>query len=278
VRPIAVFGAVAVWLAFATCPRLALAADPVRGYELFTSDEQMGPCVLCHGNPKDNRFRVLKGANNPEVIRAEAARQRVPPVPQQKLEDVAAYLATYLSGPVVTAPADPMMVVEYFHASFDHYFITILPAEIAALDTGTQTGWKRTGRHFYAWKSAADAPSSATPVCRFYIPPAQGDSHFYSASPAECAVVDAQFPLFDYESSEVMYVLLPDAATGACSGVTAPVFRLWNDPASRKRTDNNHRFTTDTTTRETMVMAGSRPEGYGEKGVGMCAPLPPIRP
>lgn len=276
-RPFAAFGAVAVWLACATCPGIASAGDPVRGYEVFQS-EHSGPCSLCHGNPRDNKLKILNGANNPAAIAAAAKKFGVVVPPQIDLDDLAAYLGTYLAGPIITPPAEPVEVIEYFHTAFNHYFVTILPAELTALDSGTQSGWTRTGKRFYAWKSAADAPAAASPVCRFYIPPAQGDSHFYSASPAECAIVDAQFPSFDYESPEVMYVLLPDAATGACPGVTAPVFRLWNDPASRGRTDNNHRFTTDTTTWDTMVATGSVPEGYGAKGVGMCAPMPLIKP
>jgi len=261
---------------FAGLPAFAWAGDPVRGFELFQSEDH-GPCSLCHGNPKDNKLKILNGANNPAAILAANKKIGAPPTTQDVLEDLAAYLGTYVAGPVIVPPADPVVVVEYFHAVFNHYFVTVLPAEMDALDSGRQNGWIRTGRHFYAWKSAADAPPGATPVCRFYIPPLNGDSHFYSASPAECAIVDAQFPEFDYESPEVMYVLLPDSATGACPGLTAPVFRLWNDPASHGRTDNNHRFTTDTVTREQMVTTGSVPEGYGPNGVSMCAPIPLLK-
>ncbi len=265
-----------VGLFVAGWPGFGLAADPVRGFELFQSAEH-GPCSLCHGNPKDNKLKILNGANNPAAILAANKKIGAPPTTPDVLEDLAAYLGTYVAGAVIVPPADPVLAVEYFHSVFNHYFVTILPAELAALDSGQQTGWKRTGRVFYAWKSAADAPPSATPVCRFYIPPANGDSHFYSASPAECAIVDAQFPAFDYESPEVMYVLLPDPVTGACPGLSAPVFRLWNDPASHGRSDNNHRFTTDTTTRAQMVAAGSVPEGYGPNGVSMCAPIPLLK-
>ena len=44
------------------------------------------------------------------------------------------------------------------------------------------------------------------PVCRFYIPPAQGDSHFYSASPTGCAQTHSRFPAFIEESTNVMYI------------------------------------------------------------------------
>lgn len=265
----------ALGLAAAGWSDLARGADPVRGFALFQS-ENHGPCGSCHGNPKNNRFNILKGANNPAVIAAAAKKIRAPIPPQDELDDLAAYLGTYVTGPAVAAPAEPVEVIEYFHKSFNHYFVTVLAAEIAALDSGAQTGWTRTGKKFFAWKSAADAPASASPVCRFYIPPANGDSHFYSASPAECATVDAQFPAFDYEAADVMYVLLPDPGTGVCPGLAAPVFRLWNDPSSRGRTDNNHRFTTDTKTQQQMVAAGSVPEGVGALGVSMCAPIPSL--
>ena len=62
---------------------------------------------------------------------------------------------------------------------------------------------------------AYDAPAGGTrPVCRFYLPPASGDSSFYSASPAEFAEVAAKFPAFSYESPSVMHFGLADAATG----------------------------------------------------------------
>lgn len=273
-RSLRVPGLAVTALLLAICTPLATAADPVRGYELFES-EVYGPCAGCHGNPRDNRLRVMNGANNPAAI-VRAAKLFGFKLPERDLDDLAAYLGTYLAGYPPAPPAPPVPAVEYFHVGLGHYFVTILAAEIAALDGGTQTGWTRTGMIFHAWRSASDAPAGASPVCRFYLPPAHGDSHFYSASPAECATVDAQFPGFDYESPNVMYVLPPDRATGACPAVSAPVFRLWNDPSSRGRSDNNHRFTTDTRIWAGMVASGFIPEGYGPKGVGMCAPLPEI--
>src|SRR4051794_27728188 len=79
--------------------------------------------------------------------------------------------------------------IEYYHAGFDHYFITALPEERAALDSGTPTGWSRTGRGFSVFRFPPPAPLTASPVCRFYIPPEHGDSHFFSASADECAAV-----------------------------------------------------------------------------------------
>ena len=82
--------------------------------------------------------------------------------------------------------AQPVTVIEYYYPPLDHYFITSLPSEIDALDSGQFFGWSRTGLTFQAFADQASAGTGANPVCRFYIPP-PADSHFFSASPAECA-------------------------------------------------------------------------------------------
>ncbi|HEY3533338.1 MAG TPA: hypothetical protein VGL43_09480, partial [Casimicrobiaceae bacterium] len=81
-------------------------------------------------------------------------------------------------------------VVEYYNASLDHYFMTPLQNEIDALDVSARIlGWTRTG---FVFEASATAGVGLNPVCRFYIPPAHGDSHFFSASPDECAAVRAK--------------------------------------------------------------------------------------
>jgi hypothetical protein len=164
----------------------------------------------------------------------------------------------------VLADAATVPVVEYYNSSQDHYFVSSLAADIEALDTGKLAGWKRTGRTFEAYDAAT---GNASPVCRFYIPPAQGDSHFYSASPAECQETAAKFPTFVEESPAVMYVDLPDSTTGACPAADIPVYRVWNN-----RADSNHRYTIDRNLRAQMVAHGWIAEGYGPDQVIMCAP------
>ena len=109
--------------------------------------------------------------------------------------------------------------------------------------------------------------SGTSPVCRFYLPPASGDSHFLSASPGECAATKGRFPQFIVESDDVMRMTLPDATNGTCPAGTVPVYRLWN-----QRIDSNHRYVTDTALRTAMIARGYLPEGYGDDGVAMCAP------
>jgi hypothetical protein len=155
-------------------------------------------------------------------------------------------------------------VVEFYNASQDHYFITSTVQEINDLDNGVQVGWKRTGNAFNAYAAMA---LGFEPACRFYIPPANGDSHFYSASTVECAQTAAKFPFFYYEAPNVFYIALPDIATGACPSGTTPVYRVWDN-----RVDSNHRYMTSLTVRATMVAAGWITEGYGPNQVIMCAP------
>ncbi len=166
-----------------------------------------------------------------------------------------------LSAVVNNAPAVP--VIEYYWAARDHYFMTAIPAEIAALDAGTFGGWMRTGLSFNAY---AQPSGFASRVCRFYIPPAYGDSHAYSASPEECAATQVKFPVLEEESTSVFYIALPDLSTGVCPAGTVPVYRLYNN-----RADTNHRYTTSLAIRSQMIAKGYIPEGYGPNAVAMCA-------
>ena len=164
----------------------------------------------------------------------------------------------------------PVDVVEFYNAALDHYFISADARERNDLDAGLHTGWARTGLGFKAYS----APSGgAHPVCRFYISPAHGDSHFFSASIQECATIGAR-PIAAaggviYESPNAFYVGLPDMGTGACAAGTVPVYRLWNN-----RSDSNHRYTIDTRVKVEMIAKGYLAEGYGPDAVVMCAPLP----
>ncbi len=155
------------------------------------------------------------------------------------------------------------VAVEYYNAQLDHYFLTAIDEEVAALDTGRFTGWRRTGFSLDVYDAET---TDGSPVCRFYMPPPYGDSHFYSASPAECAQVAARFPGFAYESREVFRVDTPDVATGDCPAETVPVYRLWNN-----RIDSNHRYTASRSIRDQMIAKGYIPEGYGPEAVIMCA-------
>jgi len=170
----------------------------------------------------------------------------------------------------VPARAATLDAIEYYNAQLDHYFVTALADEIAKLDAGSIAGWQRTGQHFTVFDPATPF-AGASPVCRFYGLPAAGlDSHFYSASPAECAAVRQRFPGVWFEETDNAFgIFLPDTVTGECPAASVPVYRAWNG-----RIDSNHRFTTDPATLRAMVAQGYTAEGYGPTAmpVAMCAP------
>ena len=157
---------------------------------------------------------------------------------------------------------DAIPVVEFYNQTLDHYFISGRDADIQALDSGQLRGWARTGYTFAAYPSWVSGTSA---VCRYYIPPASGDSHFFSASEQECGEVAAKFPTFILEDPAVMFMTLPDQQSGSCPSDTVPVYRLWNN-----RVDSNHRYTTQPSVKAEMAARGYVAEGYGPDAVALC--------
>src|SRR5262249_21033564 len=134
-------------------------------------------------------------------------------------------------------------VVEFYNAALDHYFITWNAPEIANLDAGnTPTRWMRTGKTF---KAQANAESGTSQVCRLYIPPIEGDSHFFGRGAGECSASQRAHPDFVLEDPTYMNVYLP--ANGSCASGTQPVYRLFNG-----RRDANHRYSIDRSVRDQM--------------------------
>ena len=155
-------------------------------------------------------------------------------------------------------------VVEFYNAALDHYFITWIAAEIAILDEGVAIkGWKRTGKAF-ATLTAARADTS--PICRFYIPPNLGNSHFLGRGTSECNSTAANNPTFVLEDAAFMHMVLPNA--GVCPAGTTAVYRVFSN-----RPDANHRYTIERAVRDDMVAHGWIAEGDGSDRVVMCAPV-----
>lgn len=187
--------------------------------------------------------------------------------------DVTAGSASGVSLPsasVRVRPSVPAVVkgiaVEYFHAAFDHYFITDIGDEITKLDNGTFNGWARTGKSFNVFASAG-APAATVPVCRYFSTTfAPKSSHFYSALTTECDSLlgNANWQL----EGNVFNVGLP-ASDGSCPAGFAAVYRLYNNGRGAAP---NHRFTTELAVRSQMLAQGYVAEGYGI-GVSMCAPI-----
>lgn len=241
----------------------ALAQSSAAGKALYKTY-----CQVCHTVDPSTSVApfngIMNAANNPSAIVAAAAADPsqmgwiTTELDSLDLADIAAYLGTFKSTAATVA------VVEFYNVARDHYFMSASAAEIADLDGGVHAGWVRTGLSFKAYAASA---AGASPVCRFYLPPAYGDSHFYSASPAECAQILAQYPGFVYETPATFHIGLPDTVSGACAAGWSPVYRVWDN-----RADTNHRYTTSATVRQQMLGQGWVGEGYGPSQVIMCAP------
>lgn len=163
----------------------------------------------------------------------------------------------------VVAGIPTVEVFEYYNVALDHYFITWTATEIANLDAGTTSPrWTRTGKSFRAF---ATAQTGTSQVCRFYIPPALGNSHFFGRGAAECDATRAAHPDFVLEEPNYTQLFVPNG--GNCPTGSKPIYRVFNN-----RPETNHRYTIERAVRDEMVAKGWIPEGDGVDMVVMCAP------
>jgi len=167
------------------------------------------------------------------------------------------------SGVVLSATSN--VAVEYYYASWDNYFVTASPDEVAALDSGAFGGvWARTGQTFKVW---TDASSGARATCRFvttvYAPKSV---HFYTPSRVECAELMID-PAWQYEGI-AFYTNLADS-NGLCAAGTVPLYRIYNNGMGGAP---NHRYTTSLATLDQMVAAGWSFEGNGNTKAFACVP------
>jgi len=194
------------------------------------------------------------------------------------LADNALVAATHGRGAFLTLTdgSGPVDVVEFYDAQLDHYFMTASPSDINILDSGVISGWARTGQTFQGFLTQASGGLGVNPVCRFYIPPEHGNSHFFSVLASDCAALVAaaadptHYPDFSgyvEESTTAFFIAVPDAA-GNCPIGKMPVFRLWN-----QRVDSNHRYTTDVRTVEDMQARNYVLEGSAPGHAVMCASM-----
>ena len=177
-------------------------------------------------------------------------------------------LAINFAGQSASVGASPpsAAAVEFYNTGLDHYFLSHIAAEIADLDGGVHPGWARTGQSFRVFTGSS---AQNSPVCRFYIPPAKGDSHFYGRGTQECTETGSKNPTFVNEDPQFFFVVLPTA--GVCPAGTINVYRAFDN-----RADANHRYMIDPAIRD--MMESQRQwviEGDGPDRVVMCVPPNP---
>jgi len=157
--------------------------------------------------------------------------------------------------------------VEFFHAAFDHYFITADVAEIALLEDGAIPGWTKTG---YAFSVATDGSTENVPVCRFFsVAFAPKSTHFYTPYKSECEQLKAG-SAWAYESV-AFYLRLP-SDSGTCPAGTAAIYRLYNNGMGGAP---NHRYTGSPQVLDAMLSQGWIAEGSAATRVFACGPATP---
>ena len=165
------------------------------------------------------------------------------------------------------SPESRMTAVEYYYRTFDHYFLTALPQEIAALDAGTFPGWVRTGLSFQTYSRD---PAVAN-VCRFWSGQtfAPKSSHFYTPYTSECDHLRQQgvWQFEGYAFGLELPTGLP--GQGTCGTAMQPLYRAYNNGMSGAP---NHRYTTDPAVLDAMIAQGWITEGEAATRVFACVP------
>jgi hypothetical protein len=168
---------------------------------------------------------------------------------------------------VTALPARSATVVasEFFHGEMEHYFVTAVAAEEAALEAGDV--WARTATQY----RVHDTPGPGlVPVCRFFSAFfAPLSSHFYTANATECEIVRAN-PRWTFEG--IAFFVKSAATDGSCAAGWAPVYRLYNDGLTGAP---NHRYTPRRAERADFLARGWLAEGAGTLGVAFCVPVTP---
>jgi len=131
------------------------------------------------------------------------------------------------AGSAVAQPSSTVDAIEYFNSRSGQYYRTTVPAEISAIDqSGSASGWARTGQSFKVWRTQADAPVGAIPLVKltslsFATPSApQVCSLSKTSKLTPLSGAAANCPV----QTSVTYVL-PADASGNCATGTQPVFQ-----------------------------------------------------
>ena len=162
-------------------------------------------------------------------------------------------LSVAISPSANAATAPDLTVVEFFHKSSGHFFITGSPEDQSALDAAGSSAFVRTGRAFSAWsKSAVARPAEAVEVMRFFSP--SSSSHVFTSNPKDISALRA-LPATATGSGFVdegpaFFAIQPSADSSCATGLKA-IYRAYNN-----RADGNHRYVNDVKLQAAMVASG----------------------
>lgn len=172
---------------------------------------------------------------------------------------VTAVCASAALTPGWASPPD-ITVVEYFHRSTGHYFMTGSADDQRVLNASP--AFAATGRSFAAWSASNSArPAAATAVSRFFNPATA--SHVFTSKQEDISLlrslpVTASGAGFADEGT-AFFALSP--VGNRCDSGQRAIFRAFNN-----RPDGNHRYSNEIELHASMVSAG-----YSDDSVAFCA-------
>jgi hypothetical protein len=171
-----------------------------------------------------------------------------------------------------SAAGEPTVrVVEFYDAGPGHFFMTADPLEIEGIAARTfGPSFVRTGLSFdvlpagdpVCETSATGQVTCAQPVCRFHYATLPADWYFYSARPADCAILRQPDSGF-IDQGTAFQAFVP--VGGACTAGRVPVYRSYRN--------QNHRFTADRASHLRGVAAGA-----ADEGIEFCAEAAQVSP
>jgi len=180
------------------------------------------------------------------------------------------YAATDVASVMKFVASDGLeTAIEFYHATFDHYFVTAEPDEATWLSLGNLPPWVPTGEAWPVWTRGV---VGSLPVCRFFSAAfAPKSSHFYTPYAAECTYLKQQGVWLYEEDSFGLELPIGPADQGSCRPATQPLYRAYNNGQGGAP---NHRYTTDPAILDAMVAQGWIMEGEAATRVFACVPAP----
>ncbi len=172
---------------------------------------------------------------------------------------VAAACASAALVPGWASPPD-ITVVEYFHTSTGHYFMTGSADDQRVLNASP--AFAATGRSFAAWSASnSSRPAEATAVSRFFNPATS--SHVFTSKREDVSLLRSM-PVTSSGSGfadegTAFFALSPVGSR--CESGQRAIFRGFNN-----RPDGNHRFSNEIELHASMVRSG-----FSDDSVAFCA-------
>lgn len=160
-------------------------------------------------------------------------------------------------------------VAEFYNTGLDAWFISGRPDEQYVLDN--TSGFQRSGATFQAKSAlASDLTAAEDAVCRYYISITSPftSSHFYGFKATDCATIAsgiAAGTVNGFSNEGYDFATYKAATSTTCpTAAPVPVYRSFRTAANGKTP--NHRYTTSSTSRDSMTA-----QGWVNEGIAFCS-------